>query len=329
MLKQTRLLNSEPLEFNSRCLNEDKLKRINRTLMTTDWIGVLNGTTCNEKFNQFSNVVEEALDAVAPVKKVKISAKRRFTEPWMTRNLALSAEKKLKLYKKTLMATCTENDVIAYKHYRNTYNRLKRKMKTDYYRSKCIDYQQNTQKLWRLINNTIKKVKHRGSIIPYITVDGLRQYNPNKIANCFGDFYAHLGQDLASKITPGTTTIESYLTSIPRTLNSMIVEPTTMPEIDSLIRQLPNKTSYGHDKISNIVLKALRSSIAYPLCHIFNASLSEGIFPDKMKIAEVIPLYKGKEMDSMVNYRPISLLITLSKLLERIMYKRLYRYLES
>ena len=77
------------------------------------------------------------------------------------------------------------------------------------------------------------------------------------------------------------------------------------------------------------MLKALHTSITYPLCHIFNASLSEGTFPDRMKIAEVIPLYKGKDMDLMINYRPISLLITLSKLLEKIMYTRLYGYLET
>ena len=96
-----------------------------------------------------------------------------------------------------------------------------------------------------------------------------------------------------------------------------------------MIKQLPKKTSYGHDKISNIMLKTLRTSIIYPLCHIFNASLSEGIFPERMKTAEVIPLYKGKDMDLMINYRPISLLIMLSKLLEKIMYTRLYDYLES
>ena len=93
--------------------------------------------------------------------------------------------------------------------------------------------------------------------------------------------------------------------------------------------EMPNKTSYGHDKISNTMLKALRTSITYPLCHIFNASLSEGSFPEWMKTAEVIPLYKGKDMDLMINYRPISLLITLSKLLEKVMYTRLYGYFES
>ena len=329
MLKQTRLLNSAPLEFNSRCLNEKKLKRANNILMNLDWIGLLTGTTSNQKFNQFSDKVNSVLDQVAPIKKVKISTKKRFTKPWITRSLAVSSDKKLKLYKKTLSGTCTEEDIKVYKSYHNRYNALKRKLRSDYYRVKCTEFQQNARKLWSLINNTIKKVKNRGSIIPYLTVNGLRQYNPMKIANCFGDFYASLGLNLASKIIPGTTPLLTYLDSIPRTVNSIIVRPTTVPEIDTLIKQLPNKTSYGHDQISNVMIKALRMSIIYPLCHIFNTSLSEGTFPDRMKMAEVIPLYKGKDMDLMINYRPISLLITLSKLLGKIMYTRLYRYLET
>ena len=141
----------------------------------------------------------------------------------MTRSLALASEKKLKLYKKTLSATCTEVEIKAYKSYRNTYNALKRKLRSDYYRMKCTEFQQNARKLWSLINNTIKKLKHRGSIIPYITVNGLRQYNLIKIANSFGDFYASLGHNLASKIIPGTTSLSTYLDTIPRSVNSMIV----------------------------------------------------------------------------------------------------------
>ena len=108
--------------------------------MNVDWVGLFTGTTSNQKFNQFSDKVESVLDEVAPVKKVKISAKKRFVEPSMTRSLALASEKKLKLYKKTLSATCTEDDITIYKSYRNTYNALKRKLKNDYYRTKCTEY---------------------------------------------------------------------------------------------------------------------------------------------------------------------------------------------
>ena len=76
------------------------------------------------------------------------------------------------------------------------------------------------------------------------------------------------------------------------------------------------------------MFKSLHSSIIFPLCHVFNNSILEGKFPELMKRAEVIPLYKGKEMDAMVNYRPLSLLITMSKLLKKVIYNWLYSFLE-
>ena len=69
--------------------------------------------------------------------------------------------------------------------------------------------------------------------------------------------------------------------------------------------------------------------ISFPLCSIFNQSIAEGKFPSEMKYAEVIPLYKGKEFNKMVNYRPVSLLITISKVLEKAIYLRVYQFLEQ
>ena len=77
------------------------------------------------------------------------------------------------------------------------------------------------------------------------------------------------------------------------------------------------------------MLKFLHTSITFPLCHIFNQSIQEGIFPKQMKSVEVIPLYKREEMDYLVTYRPISLLITISKLLEKIIHIRLYSFLDN
>ena len=71
------------------------------------------------------------------------------------------------------------------------------------------------------------------------------------------------------------------------------------------------------------------SSLSFPLTGIFNQSIIQGVFPNLMKIAEVIPLYKGKERDLVVNYRPVSLLMTISKVSEKIVYILLYKYLEK
>ena len=102
---------------------------------------------------------------------------------------------------------------------------------------------------------------------------------------------------------------------------SLVLNKTNVKEIESLIKKLPNKTSYGHDSISNVMLKQLSASISFPLMIIFNQSIIQGKFPSSMKKAEIIPLFKGKESDQVINYRPISLLVTILKVLEKIMYK--------
>ena len=329
MLKQTKLLSKEPLTFTSRCLNDQELKEVNHRLMRKDWIGLLTGTTCDDKFNQFSSIINTTLDEIAPSRTVKISAKRRYVKPWMTRGLEEASRTKLKLYKKYLQKNSSDDDHLKYKRYRNTYNELKRKLKVNYYQAKCESYKSNSKKLWSLINSTITKIKHKGSIIPYITVDGIKKTRPKDIANSFGDFYARLGSNLANNISSSTTSIDEYIWRIPRQLNSIVLRPTSVHEIDKIIRELLNKSSHGHDEISNITLKALRTLIIFPLCHIFNQSLADGMFPEKMKWAEIIALYKGKSMDLTINYRPISLLITTSKVLEKVIYKRVYSFLEN
>ena len=109
----------------------------------------------------------------------------------------------------------------------------------------------------------------------------------------------------------------------------MFMRPTRATEISDLIKELPNKTSSGYDDISNKLLKELNSYLLELLEIIFNKSLLEGKFPQLMKIAEVIPLYKCKEKHLSSNYRPISLLITISKILEKYVYKRMYDHLEQ
>ena len=80
-----------------------------------------------------------------------------------------------------------------------------------------------------------------------------------------------------------------------------------------LISALPNKKSSGYDNIDNILLKKIESEISPMLVKIFNQSLSYGVFPESMKLAEVVPLFKSNDKTLTENYRPISLLITLSK----------------
>ena len=151
-------------------------------------------------------------------------------------------------------------------------------------------------------------------------VHGIKQYTPSKIANEFGNFYTSIGKNLASKIKKGECGIQSFLSKITRTQGSVALYGTTQLEIERIIKQLSNKLSYGHDRISNVMLKFLNNTLSYPLCIIFNQSIQTGEFPELMKLVEVVPLCKKKEFDLVINYRPISLLIKVSKVLEKIIY---------
>ena len=142
-------------------------------------------------------------------------------------------------------------------------------------------------------------------------------------------YYSTLGESMAAQITQSHYDIDHYLSKIPRNLSSLVMSLTSIEDIEKIIHELPNKSSHGHDTISNILLKKLNTSISYPLKLIFNQSITQGMFPESMKLVEVIPTYKGKCMDFVENYRPISLLITISKVLEKIIYTRVYNYIEK
>ena len=87
--------------------------------------------------------------------------------------------------------------------------------------------------------------------------------------------------------------------------------------------------SPGYDEISFNVVKKCFSELCKPLKHVFNLSIETGVFPDKLKIARVSPVYKAGDSSDLTNYKPISFLPCFSKIFERIMYNRLFSYVSQ
>ena len=92
---------------------------------------------------------------------------------------------------------------------------------------------------------------------------------------------------------------------------------------------LTNKKTPDHNGVSTSFIKQTLSSFINPLFHIFNLSLNIGIVPTQLKIAKVVPIFKAGDRACMDNYRPISLLSTFSKILEKIVAIRLLTYLDN
>ena len=134
---------------------------------------------------------------------------------------------------------------------------------------------------------------------------------------------------MANNIVPpsGDESIFDYMKApVP---DSMFLFDTDQLEIAKIVRECKPKKSTGYDGINMNIIKSVIKSISKPLVSICNLSLSSGIFPDVMKIARVIPLYKAGEKDLFTNYRPVSLLPQFSKILEKIYYSRLDKFVSK
>ena len=99
-------------------------------------------------------------------------------------------------------------------------------------------------------------------------------------------------------------------------------------EILDIIKNLPIKAT-GPSSIPLNLLQNVADLIVFPLCHIINVSFSSGIFPETLKVAKVLPLHKGGSSQELNNFRPISLLSIFDKIIEKLMHKRLYEFLEQ
>ena len=103
----------------------------------------------------------------------------------------------------------------------------------------------------------------------------------------------------------------------------------TINEVKETFFSLKVNNSAGYDEISFNVIKNCFSELNMPLKYLFEIILESGISPNKIKITRVIPLFKAADPANISNYRPISVLPCFFKVLERIMYNRLYKYLTT
>ena len=137
-----------------------------------------------------------------------------------------------------------------------------------------------------------------------------------------------IGPQLAKKIPKNDNiTYERYLNG--NYVESMFIEPVTEYELQIEINNLSETKSAGHDDISAKMIKIISEEIIKPLTYIYNLSFETGKIPNFLKIALVTPIFKAKENNLFENYRPISVLTCFSKLLEKLMHKRLINYVEK
>ena len=142
----------------------------------------------------------------------------------------------------------------------------------------------------------------------------------------FNRFFAIVGPILAKQIPESENTFESYLVKTSATMKHKSV---SIDELRDTFFSLKLNKSPRYDEIRFNVIKKCFSELCEPLKHGFNLSIETRVFPDKLKIARVSPVYKARDSSDLTNYRPISVLPCFTKILERIMYNRLFSYVSQ
>ena len=184
----------------------------------------------------------------------------------------------------------------------------------------------NPKLYWKLLKQSVKTNHSKNSeIIPPLktVINGHEKFcvSDQDKANCLNDYFSSI-----STVDDSNATLPTFER---KTENSLSDIQTTESEIKEIIDTLDLNKAVGEDLVSVRVLKATKQSISRPLCMLFNRSLQNGVFPTLWKSAIVMPLFKKGEKELSSNYRPISLLSCIGKLMERVINKHIYNHLIS
>ena len=147
------------------------------------------------------------------------------------------------------------------------------------------------------------------------------------MATKLNSYFCNIGSDLAAKLPPSSSS-QGFCDYLPNPLsNSMVFEEIAVQEVENIITKFKNRTGRGADNIPFKFIYEFSDMFSTYLCHIFNISIQQGIYPEAMKISRTIPIPKTKtELDSPNNYRPISLLGNFSKIFEKIVAIRFLNF---
>ena len=178
----------------------------------------------------------------------------------------------------------------------------------------------NSKESWNIINELLNK-KSKTTSIKELIIDHNTITHDKDIANEFNKFFCKIGPRLAENIPRSDLDPLYYVTP---EKNVFEFRNVTSAELVSVIKKMKVSKSAGLDKISSKLLKAAGSAIIESLTYLFNLVLNTGIFPDDMKLAKVTPIYKSGSKTDCGNYRPISLISAVAKILEKLIHDQLF-----
>ena len=170
--------------------------------------------------------------------------------------------------------------------------------------------------------------KNKTSPIDKIKSNNILLTEPSLIANEFNSFFTRVGRSIADAVEPTTKEPSDYIPTPPSPTPNLRLDPISQQLIVDIISAMDSKSSTDANGISMKMLKSIKYQLSEPLSHLFSLSISTGVFPSKLKTSKTIPIFKTGDHTCCDNYRPISLLSSISKILEKVVANSLVNHLE-
>ena len=199
------------------------------------------------------------------------------------------------------------------------------KAEREHYSKLMEEHKNNLKKSWTIIKEVINKNKSKSNCSRF-RVNNKITTNKSEISNGFNSFFVNVGPSLASKIPSDNRCPSEFMNTY--IIEDFIMNGVNADEVIKIIKNLKEGSS-GWDDISASIVKKTYNSFIAPITHILDISIKNGIFPNELKIARVIPLFKSGDNMLFSNYRPVSVLPVFSKILERLMYNRLLKFINE
>lgn len=181
----------------------------------------------------------------------------------------------------------------------------------------------NSKTRWKNLNDLLGRNKPCATISSIVNSEGEPLSEATDIANAFNDYFTGLSSATRPHSQQSTTPEVSQ-----RFPHSLFLHPATPQEVSSVIGSLKRKKSVGWDNVSTSLLTSCESALSPVLAKLFNLCLSNGYYPTELKKSRVVPIFKKGETTSLNNYRPISILPTVNKVFEKLIYVRLLDHLK-
>jgi hypothetical protein len=310
------------IKITKRWLKPDDYGKLDAILKEIKWT-VMAEMDLEEKTDFLIKQINEALDQVAPVITKQIRNKQ--SNHWVTLGIKTSSKINNHLYKK-MKKSGRQEDREHYKKRKKLLDRLVRYAKNMQIKSDLKEAGTDTRKLWAIINNSIDRKQCSHKLPSAFNVDNSVIANKKDIAQAFNKYFAEIGSKMADSIANPTNI--NYTEFLPEPHKyDMEFRQLTQEEVEKIMKKQQPKLSHGLDTINNRMVKECAASLSVPMTMIINESLKEGEVPLAFKTAVIKPLYKKGPSNELGNYRPVSLLSALSKILEKAVCAQLNNWL--